>query len=189
MSRRRSIALAFALGVFCLGNVHVGLAQSKADEYRLKAAYLFHFVQFVDWPADTAWTGPGFLTLCTVGEDPFHGDLETAVAGKSIGIRSLRVLHLTQAQDVQGCQVLFVSIDQRPRVPLYLAKLKTTPVLTVGDTEEFVEQGGTVAFCLEGKKLRFAVNLDAAQRSGLNISSNLLVLAKRVIGNRKPSHR
>jgi hypothetical protein len=85
---------------------------------------------------------------------------------------------MTQTQDVQGCQVLFVSIDQRSRVPPYLAKLKETPVLTVGDTEEFVEQGGTIAFCLEGTNLRFAVNLDALQRSGLNISSNLLVLAK-----------
>lgn len=158
-------------------------AQSTADEYRLKAAFLFHFAQFIDWPAD-ALAFTDILTFCTLGEDPFHGELEAAVEGKLAGARRLRVRHFKQPQDIQGCHALFVSSAERTRIPAVLAKLTSTAVLTVGETEDFVKQGGMIGFCLEGQKVRFEINLEAAQRAGFKISSRLLLLAKRVIGNR-----
>jgi hypothetical protein len=171
------------LAVSFLGAAFVALAQSKGDEYRLKAAFLFHFAQLVDWPAGALGADQDPLMLCTLGEDPFHGDLEAVVEGKLAGNRPLHVQHFKQAQDVQGCHLLFVGGGEPSRVPLLFAKLKDTPVLTVGETQDFVKQGGMIGFCLEGNKVRFEINLDAAQRAGLKISSRLLLLAKSVVGS------
>jgi hypothetical protein len=154
-----------------------------AEESRLKAAFLFHFAQLVDWPAGALGADTSPLTLCTLGIDTFD-DLEALVPGKLIGTRPLRVLHLRQGQEIQGCQMLFVGNGEHTRVPLLLARLKGAPVLTVGDTEDFVKQGGIIGFCLDDKKIRFEINLDASQRAGLKISSRLLLLAKSVIGSR-----
>jgi hypothetical protein len=174
----------FALIALCLGN---GTAADRpvftAEESQLKAAFLFHFAQLVDWPAGVLGADTSPLTLCTIGIDVFD-NLESLVAGKLIGTRPLRVLHVRQGQETQGCQILFVGSGEHTRVPLILARLKNAPILTVGDTEDFVQQGGIIGFCLEDKKIRFDINLEASQRVGLKISSRLLLLAKSVIGSR-----
>jgi hypothetical protein len=163
------------------GSAAPAAAQSKTDEYRLKAAFLFHFAQLVDWPSEAAGNS-GPLIICTVGDDPFNGDLESAVEGKLAGMRPLRIQHFKPAQDVLGCQVLFIGGGDHMRVPLLLARLKTAPVLTVGETDDFVKQGGIIGFSREGNKVRFEINLEASQRAGLKISSRLLLLAKSVVG-------
>jgi YfiR/HmsC-like len=159
-------------------------AQSRTDEYRLKAAFLFHFSELVDWPSEVLRRGDP-LTLCTIGNDPFDGDLEAAVAGKLAGTRSLRILHFKSTEKVDGCQVLFIGVEDHARVSLLLARLKSVPVLTVGETDDFVKQGGMIGFCLEGNKVRFEINLESSQRAGLKISSRLLLLAKSVAGGRR----
>jgi hypothetical protein len=175
------------LGVLLAFGVAAAMGQSQADEYRLKAAFLFHFAELVEWPADAAGDDQQPVTLCTLG-DPFQGDLEAVVEGKKVGSRPVRVRHLSQAQearqtqDAKGCHVLFVSASERTRLPVLLAKIKG-PILTVGETEEFVKQGGMIALCLEGKKVRLDINLDASSRAGLKISSRLLLLARNVTGS------
>jgi hypothetical protein len=177
------LGLRVILALFLVENAFVAEAQSKEDEYRLKAAFLFHFVQLVDWPAEALGGDREPMTICTLGEDPFHGVLEAAMEGKLAGSRALHVRHFKQPQDLQGCHLLYVGSNERLHVPFLLAKLKDTPVLTVGDTDDFVKQGGVIGFCLEDKKVRFVINLDAAKLAGLKISSRLLLLAKSVIGN------
>ena len=177
-------AVSLAMIAICLAS---GSAADRspftAEESHLKAAFLFHFVQLVDWPAGALGADTSPLTLCTLGLDTFD-DLEAVVSEKLIGTRPLRVVHLKQGQDTQACHLLFVASGERTRVPLLLARLKGAPILTVGDTEDFVKQGGIIGFFLEGKKVRFEINLDASQRAGLKISSRLLLLAKSVIGGR-----
>jgi hypothetical protein len=181
--RRWLAALPMILAIFFVGSGFVARAQSKVDEYRLKAAFLFHFAQLVDWPPGALGADRDPVTLCTLGEDPFHGDLEAVVEGKLAGNRALHVRHFKLVQDVQGCHLLFIGSSERSLVPALLSKLKDAPVLTVGETDDFVKQGGVIRFCLEGNKVRFEINLDAAQRAGLKISSRLLLLAKSVVGN------
>jgi YfiR/HmsC-like len=158
-------------------------AQSEAGEYRVKAAFLFHFVQLVEWPAGTLGNDIDPVTLCIVGEDSFHGDLETTLAGKTLGTRPLRVRHLKVTEDYQGCQVIFVSGHEAPHLGQLLHELKDGPVLTVGESDGFVEQGGMIGFLLVDNKVRFAINVEAAERAKLKISSRLLLLAKTVVGN------
>jgi uncharacterized protein DUF4154 len=159
-------------------------AQFAADEYQVKAAFLFHFVQLVEWPADSLGSETSPATLCIFGEDPFQGDLEATLAGKTLGTRPLRVRHLKPAEDFHGCQVLFVGKHDTARLSRLLAELKDGPILTVGESDGFVQQGGMIGFFLVDNKVRFEINLQAAERAKLKISSRLLLLAKSVVGNR-----
>jgi YfiR/HmsC-like len=154
-------------------------AQSTDAEYRVKAAFLFHFAQLVDWPVGTGTDNS--LFLCTLGDDPFQGALETSVAGKAIDTRVLRVRHLKQPEEMHTCQILFLGNEQSKRIPALLAALRNTPVLTVGETAGFLESGGMVRFLLQDNKVRFGINLTVAESAGLKISSRLLVLAQTVL--------
>src|ERR1700733_3627435 len=157
-------------------------AQTMDEEYRVKAAFIFHFAQLVDWPPEKR-TGPdNSLVLCTLGQDPFQGLLEDTVAGKAIGNRILRVRHLGEPQDMQACQIVFLGRAQTKRIPMLVSNLHNAPVLTVGETAGFLDAGGMIDFLLEDKKLSFEVNLEAAESADLKIGSRLLVLAQRVVG-------
>jgi hypothetical protein len=177
-------ALWFAtLGLLLLFSAgDIAHAQST-EEYRVKAAFLFHFAQLVDWPADALGDEKSPFTLCTIRKDPFAGELEATLQGKSIGTRALQIRHLKQAGETQGCQVLFVGGSDRKQVLPLLAALKDAAILTVGESDNFAKQGGMIGFCMDNNKVRFDINLDAAGRARLKISSRLLLLAKIVLGN------
>jgi hypothetical protein len=161
-------------------------AQSNAlGEYQIKAAFLFHFGQFVEWPPEALKDADSPLTYCTIGEDPFHGSLEVALSGKTIGARVLRVQHFRKPQEIQGCQVLFIGAGERKLLPAILAGVKGDSVLTVGESEHFVQDGGMIGFCLEENKIRFEINLEVAQKAKFRISSRLLALAQSVIGGQR----
>lgn len=158
---------------------------SASSEYQVKAAFLFHFAQFVEWPPETFKDATSPVTYCTAGADPFHGVLEAGLDRKTIGGRPIRVLHFKQAQEIQGCQVLFVGTQEKKFISTILANVRATPVLTVGESENFARQGGMIGFFLEDNKVRFEINLDAAEQAKLKISARLLTLAKTVIGGPK----
>lgn len=123
------------------------------------------------------------LTYCTIGEDAFRGALDYSVKGKRVGDRELRVRHLKEREQVEGCQVLFIRTAQRVRQAEQLTNASGRPVLTVGETEHFARDGGIIGFCLEEQKVRFEINLNAAEQAQLKISAKLLSLAKTVPGN------
>ena len=156
--------------------------QSNDEEYRVKAAFLFHFAQLVDWPAQTLSGTDNSLSLCTLGEDPFQGTLEGTVAGKAIGNRTIRVRHLLSPEDLQVCQIVFLGKAQSKRIPMLVADLHNAPILTVGETAGFLDAGGMICFLLEENKVRFEINLNAADSAKLKIGSRLLILAQRVVG-------
>ncbi|MGB7283048.1 MAG: YfiR family protein [Candidatus Acidiferrum sp.] len=158
---------------------------NPSSEYQVKAAFLFHFAQFVDWPPQAFKAPDSPLSYCTIGEDPFHGGLDTALDGKMFGMRPFRVQHLQQAEEIQGCQVLFIGTTEKKSIAAVLANLKGAPVLTVGESEHFAQQGGMIGFCLEDNKVRFEINLSAAENAKLRIGARLLALAKTVIGSPK----
>jgi hypothetical protein len=155
---------------------------NPSSEYAIKAAFLFHFAQFAEWPP-TVFRDPNApLTFCTLDEDEFHGALDESISGKTIGNRPLRAQHLKQIEQVEDCQVVFVGAGDKKRIPALLASLKDSPVLTVGETEHFAQEGGMIGLFLEENKIRFEINLGSAERAKLRISAKLLALAKTVIG-------
>jgi len=162
------------------------LAQGDpSSEYQVKAAFLFHFAQFVDWPPEAFKDATSPLTYCTVGEDPLHGALDASLNGKMIGERAFRVQHFRRLQEIHECQVLFLGTAETKSIPAELVSLKRAPVLTVGESEHFARDGGMIGFFLEDNKVRFEINLEAAENAKLKISARLLALAKTVIGGPK----
>ncbi len=184
--RRSQFTGAFLSALLAIAVPRLGCAQSNASsEYQVKAAFLFHFAQFVEWPEETFKSAVSPLTYCTIGEDPFHGALDASLNGKTIGTRPLRVQHLKETEEIQSCQVLFIGTTEKKLIPATLASLKSDPVLIVGESEHFAQDGGMIGFCLEDNKVRFEINLNATQRAKLKISARLLALAKTVIGSSK----
>jgi YfiR/HmsC-like len=154
--------------------------QSVAEEYQVKAAFLFHFAQFVDWPPGVLNNTDSSLILCIFDDEPRRLDFLTTIEGKAIGTRVLHVRQIDQSQEVQGCNILFLSRDEAQRQSAILRSLRGMPVLTVGETDNFLSNGGMIRFHLDEDKIRFDINLDGAESSHLKISSRLLLLATSV---------
>jgi hypothetical protein len=149
-----------------------GSAQDPSLEYRVKAAYLFNFTKFVEWPAGAIPEGMPF-TICVAGNNPFASTLDDTIRGETVSGRSLQS---RPAQGTGTCQVLFIPRDV-DAAPL-LKRTRTEPVLTVGESPDFVRQGGIINFVREEGKVRFEISQEAANRAQLRISSRLLRLAR-----------
>jgi len=173
--------LCVSLFLLTAASCSAAFGQSQADEYRVKAAFLYHFAQLIEWPADPPGDPANSFLVCTLGSDPFRGDLETIIGGKLIGKRAITIRHLKQTEGIASCQIVFISRGEGPHLPGILSALASDPVLTVGEAEAFVQEGGTIRIFLEDNKIRFDINLDAANHSGLQVSSRLLLLAKTVV--------
>jgi hypothetical protein len=181
LNRRMVRSTAMLAGILVLlgGGQRRG-AQTTGEEYRVKAAFIFHFAQLVDWPTGT--DAADSLLVCTMGEDPFQGGLESTISGKPIGNRVIHIRHLTRANDMQACHILFIGKAENKRIPMLLAALHNAPVLTVGETPGFLGSGGMIGFVLDQNNVRFEINLDAAESANLKIGSRLLLLAQTVVG-------
>jgi hypothetical protein len=145
------------------------------NEYHVKAAFLYNFAKFVEWPSDPP-NEP--IVIGIIGKDPFGGALEEAIRGKTVKGRKLAAQHLKAGQDPRGCQIIFISASEQKRLRSILADLNGAGVLTVGDTEGFAEAGGMINLTIVDQRVHFEINPDAAQRAGMKISSKLLSLAK-----------
>jgi hypothetical protein len=148
-------------------------------EYQIKAAYLYNFINYIDWPADALPPAGGMLTIGVVGDNPFGAALD-ALKGKQIKGRTLSVKQLSSLENLDQCQIVFISPSEKERLPEILARLKDARVLTVSEIEGFAQRGGIINFISERNKVRFEVNPDAAKRTGLTVSSELLKLARLV---------
>ena len=181
----RVLTMSLASLVFAGSGREVIAQGNTSSEYQVKAAFLFHFAQFVDWPPGAFKDAASPLTYCTAGGDPFEGGLDASMNGKTIGGRPIRVLHFKEAGESQGCQILFLGIADKKLVSATLARLNGSPVLTVGESVNFAQGGGMIGFLLEDNKVRFEINVEAAEHAKLKISARLLALAKAVIGGPK----
>ena len=157
----------------------LGSAQLSAPTgYEVKTAFLFNFAKFIDWPP-SSFTGPQSpFTICVLGQDPFGNVLDDTLLGKIIGARPLVIRHLTDKVEARHCQMVFVSTSEREHLTEIFASFQGANVLLVGETDGFAESGGTIEFTSEDNHVRFTINLDAVDRSGLKFSSKLLALAK-----------
>lgn len=142
------------------------------------------FPQFVTWPPESL-DGRPTIDLCVAPPNPFGSDLASLVEGEVVSGRSLAVRTVDTVAGLRGCHLLFVREATRNAVHPLLAAAQLLPILTVGDDEDFLDQGGIVALRLVGGRVRFDVNDEAARHVGLRISSQLLTLALSVRGGRQ----
>ena len=179
LARRRLSVAAVSLGLLLtlVGPVTMAAAPT---EYQLKAAFVFNFAKFVEWPASAFRTAQTPITICIFGEDRFGGDLDELVKGQSIGGRSLAVRRIAQAPRGDACQVLVVSSKEPSQAQELLHAVANLPILTVSEDDEASRRGYIIQLLLEDNKIRFAINLESAERAGIKISSKLLKLAKRI---------
>jgi hypothetical protein len=143
-------------------------------EYQVKAVFLFNFAQFVEWPAVAFPEAKTPLVIGVLGEDPFGAELDEIVRGETLGLRPLQVRRYQRVEEIEACHILFISRSEGPRLALVLERLKGRSVLTVGDMDEFTRRGGMIRFVTEQNKVRMRINVEAAKRVGLVISSKLL---------------
>lgn len=150
-------------------------------EYDLKAAFLYNFALFVDWPAEGPPEERRALTLCVLGGDPFGHALD-ALEGKTVRSQRLAVRRLASAQAAVDCQILFIAATEEARLAHILKAVQGRPVLTVADSDGWLEQGVMINVSTRQARLAFDVNLAAARQAGLRVSSRLLRLAHLVLG-------
>jgi hypothetical protein len=187
----RSLRGGFALfAILILGNAAntaVVLAQqSKPAEYQVKAVYLYNFGKFVEWPA-TAEKENSFA-ICILGRDPFGPALDSTLTGEKIDNRTMVARRIVDVQEAAQCQILFVASSEAARMKQVLASLGKSSVLTVSDLPDFSASGGMIQFVLDGGKVRFEVNLTAADKAGLTLSSQLLKVATAVKRDSPPDN-
>lgn len=151
---------------------------SPPSEYQVKAAFIYNFAKFVDWPPDAFLDEKSPLALCVYGKDPFGSALDDAVRGKTIGNRDITVRRNNKLQELNACQIVFVSNSESEHLPGILAGLHGSSALIVGESPHFAEQGGQIQFLLEDKRIRFSINVDAVNRARFRMSSKLLALAQ-----------
>lgn len=149
--------------------------QGKPQEYTVKAVYLYNFGRFVEWPADSL-KSPSF-SICILGQDPFGPTLDSTLAGESINDRKLFAKRIASPRDALACQILFISDSETARLKEILLAVQKSPVLTVSDVPNFAATGGMIQFVVTENKVRFSVNLSAAEKAGLTLSSQLLKVA------------
>jgi hypothetical protein len=151
--------------------------ESQPSEYQVKAAFLFNFAKFVEWPPETFAGATSPLVVGILGDSPFGGDLERTIQNKTINNRLIVVKSLHSLAEATNCQVLFISTSEKKRLAEIFDGLHGASVLTVSETDGFTEAGGMINFVWEGKKIRFEINNDAARKANLKINSKLLSVA------------
>jgi hypothetical protein len=167
---RRLAAAGLALA--CAG---AGLAQdAPSRENQIKAVFLFHFPEFVDWPPATFAKAESPLVIGVLGSDPFGDFLDEMVRGEKVNNRPLTIVRCQSVEEASGCQELFISRSEDGRLASILAQLKGRSILTVSDADFFDQDGGVIRLATENNRIRLKVNLAAARAADLTISSKLL---------------
>lgn len=159
-------------------------AQSdRAPEYQVKAAFLYNFAKFVDWPSHAFPNPSAPLRICVLGQNPFGDSLRGIVQDKFISGRAISNEQVDSVTQARACHILYISRSEAAGMRQALAYLRNLPVLTVGDSGDFLPLGGVINMVLEQDRVRFEISLAAAQRQHLKISSKLLAVARVVDGS------
>jgi hypothetical protein len=183
--------LIFALAVGALiGTANAPAVQAEAAtagasasrEYRIKAAFLYNFAKFTVWPVEAFADAKAPLRLCVLGDDSFDGAL-TALEGRTVKNRPIAASRPTSAQSLGQCHLLFVGASEAKSLGTILESLRGMPVLVVGDTPHFARSGGIIRLETVDNRVRFEINVEAAQHAKLKLDSRLLRLG-RIVGKK-----
>jgi YfiR/HmsC-like len=179
--------LLFVGVLFCLPLLAFaeGSRASRASEYQLKAAFLFSFAKFIEWPPDTFPDAAAPFRICVLANDPVIAEVQQVIGKKTINGRSVTISSVRTPEEARACHILFLSAAANSKSPAFLKALRGARVLTAGEVPEFCEWGGVVNFIRSGDHIHFELNPRAAEAAGLQVSSRLLRLA-RVVDHTQP---
>jgi len=151
-----------------------------AKEQQLKAAFLYNFTKFVEWPASNFAAADSPIVIGVLGSNLLATELENAVGKRKINGRGIFVKRIQAVADVKGLHLLFVSTAQDARLGELRGALRGANVLTVGESDAFAKSGGVITFVIMDGKVRFDINTTAAERASLKVSAQLQKLARTV---------
>jgi hypothetical protein len=169
---RSKLALAVLAGML----LQASAAETPAEEYRVKGAFLLNFANYVEWPAQVFKSSGGPIAICVLGATLFTAELDAAARKVLAQNRPVTVQKVTDPQNARECQIVFVSVSERKQVHALLKAVRGDSVLTVGESEGFIASGGVIEFRVEESKVKMEINADAAKHARLAISSRLLNL-------------
>jgi len=171
------LILIFAISVFVLPNANA----QKYSEYEVKAAYLYNFIKFIQWPATAFETKDSEFVIGIYGYDPFKNTLKEVLANNTVQNRKLVIKYFKTPDEIKNCHLLFISDVDEEELSIIIKKINKTPVLTVGNNiKNFCLLGGIINFTKQDAKHRFVINNNQAVNANLKISSKLLFLAKTI---------
>jgi hypothetical protein len=188
--RRRDLrAVPYALFVIAAGWI-VGISDSIAEEplhseYQVKAAFLVNFPKYVDWPSNAFATGNSPIVIAVPGETKVTEEIQKVIAGRTVNGREISLKRLASGEEPGVCHILFISATEQRYSPNLFAKFKDGGVLTVGETDNFLERGGIINLVRRDQTIALEVNLTAASNARIKISSQLLSVASVVKGKSK----
>ena len=166
------------LSLLWLGNVSQAAGLPIVEEYQVKSVFLFNFAKFIKWPNTVFSDSQAPFYICIIGEDPFKQAIDITIENESIRGHSVLIERLDNVENSESCQILFISQSEENNLASIFKYLQQFPVLTVSDMDSFAEQGGMIQFVKLGKKIRLLINPEKAKAAGLQISANLLRVAK-----------
>jgi hypothetical protein len=155
-----------------------------SGEFKIKAAYLYNFLKFTDWEAEVFPDTSETIRITILGEDPF-GDAFDRLEGRTIKGKVLQITRISSIQDLDTSHLLYICNSEMERLKEVIDTLKDSGVLTVGESEEFTQQGGIIGFFVEEDAVHFAINLTTAEHAGIKFSSQLLQVARVVRDKQK----
>ena len=158
-----------------------GEADGPTKEFKVKAAFLFNFALFTEWPEDAFPSPKAPFCIGVLGKDPFGDILEETLKGKMVSGRPIEIRRFKDLKEYKPCHILFVGETGKDNLETLAKTLKSAGVLTVSDIQGFAEKTGILQFRIIDNRVRFEINLDAANRARLKISSKLLKVAEKVI--------
>jgi hypothetical protein len=161
------------------GSLVLGADQAAPSEYAVKAAFIFNFAKFTEWPAAASGATRDPIVLCAFAGEA-HGTALAAIEGKSVQGRIMRVRRGVRPDEVKLCHMIFIAESEERRIPELLRAVKGSPVLTIGDAEGFAGAGGMIGLITADNRVQFEINNEAVQRAQLKIGAQLLRLARLV---------
>jgi len=176
----RAGRLLFCWAVGILNILSHNTNAQSAREYEVKAIFLYNFVQFVEWPANAFESPSSPIRIGILGANPLGRTLEEAVKNETVRNRKVVIQQVRQVDELKNCHMAFISRAEKSKLTEVISTVDSSPILTVSEVDGFLQMGGIVNFYLDGKKVRFELNPEAAQRQQLKISSELLALGKKV---------
>ncbi|GMQ87402.1 MAG: hypothetical protein BMS9Abin08_0603 [Gammaproteobacteria bacterium] len=160
-----------------------GMVFADSIEYRVKAAYLYQFTKFTEWPDKEFSDGKAPIRICVLGRNPFDKSLDE-FSSKTSQNRTLVVEYLASFQEISRCHVVFISRSEEKYLSQILQLTEHSPVLTVSDMEGFARRGGIIGLVIERGKVRLEINPEASNHAGVKLSSKLLEVATLVQARR-----
>ncbi len=182
LTRLRAVRLAVLLTAWLMTVPAFAADSSALTEYQVKSLCVLNFAKYVEWPTEAFADTNTPITVGCLATGKVLEALKEAAEGKTVSGRKIQIVEAGSPEKWAGCNIIFVNSSERKHLPEILDRLKGQPVLIVGESDQFLQQGGAVNFLRKDGKIRFEINVDAAKAAHLQVSSKLLSLADNVQG-------